>query len=260
MAELKFLLHLWKANLQSAMEYRFSFLMQVFGMMLNNAVYFVFWVIFFDRFESVRGWGLTDMFILLGVVASAFGLGVFLFGNARFLADLIAEGKMDYYLSLPRPVLLHALASRSIPSGLGDFIYGILSFMVAGVYTPDAVLRFVVGVVVGAVVYITFLTLVQSLAFWTGSASMIAMQVSNAMLTFALYPLTLFEGATKLILFTVLPAALMGSVPAEFVRTFTWGQLGLMLAVGLGLLLASISFFNLGLRRYESGSAIQVQV
>lgn len=57
MNNLKFLFAVWKANLQSAMEYRASFLSQMIGMMVNNAIYFLIWVIFFDRFKEVRGWG-----------------------------------------------------------------------------------------------------------------------------------------------------------------------------------------------------------
>ena len=55
-------------------------------------------------------------------------MSAFLFGNALDLANVIANGRLDYYLSLPRPVLLHVLASRSITSGLGDFTYGVLKF------------------------------------------------------------------------------------------------------------------------------------
>ena len=118
---LAFLLALWKTNLLSAMEYRVSFLTQMVGMMLNNAIYFVFWIIFFDRFEQIHGWDLVDMFFLFGVVATGFGAGTYLFGNAVTLSSLIANGQLDYYLSLPRPVLLHALASRSNASSIGDF-------------------------------------------------------------------------------------------------------------------------------------------
>ena len=63
MKEFNFLLAVWKANLQSVMEYRVAFLLQVFGMMINNAIYFLIWVIYFDRFKEVRGWGLNDMFV-----------------------------------------------------------------------------------------------------------------------------------------------------------------------------------------------------
>jgi ABC-2 type transport system permease protein len=258
--ELTFLLALWKANLLSAMEYRVAFVSQVVGMMLNNAVYFLFWVLFFDRFQQVRGWGLNEMLILFGVVAAGFGLGVYLFGNALTLADVIAGGRLDYYLSLPRPVLLHALASRSIVSGLGDAVYGLISFALAGHYAPDAVGRFVLGALLSATIFLSFLVLTQSLAFYLGNATQLSAQATQAIIAFSLYPITLFDGTAKLLLFTVLPAAFMGAVPAEFVREFTWSALAQLLAAALAFLSLALTVFHRGLRRYESGSAIQVEV
>jgi ABC-2 type transport system permease protein len=80
------------------------------------------------------------------------------------------------------------------------------------------------------------------------------------MLTFGIYPITLFDNYAKLILFTLIPAALMGALPAEFVRAFTWQTLGELLLGAVGFLALSIIVFQAGLRRYESGSAIQVEV
>ncbi len=258
--ELTFLLALWKANLLAAMEYRVAFISQVVGMMLNNAVYFLFWVLFFDRFQQVRGWGLNEMLILFGVVAAGFGLGVYLFGNALTLADVISGGRLDYYLSLPRPVLLHALASRSIVSGLGDAAYGLISFALAGHYTPDAVGRFALGALLSATIFLSFLVLTQSLAFYLGNATQLSAQATQAIIAFSLYPITLFDGTAKLLLFTVLPAAFMGAVPAEFVREFTWSTLAQLLTAALAFLSLALTVFHRGLRRYESGSAIQVEV
>lgn len=260
MREWRFLTALWKANLLAAMEYRAAFLAQVVGMMLNNAIYFVFWVLFFERFQSVRGWGLPDMFLLFGVVAAGFGLGVFLFGNAMRLADVIAGGRLDYYLSLPRPVLLHALAGRSVASGLGDALYGCLSFALSRPDSLDDVARFGVAVLFSMAIFLAFLVVVQSLAFWLGNASLLAGQVTNAILSFALYPLELFDGTAKLVLFTVLPAAFMGAVPAAFARRFTWAGLSELVGAAVVLLGLAIMVFHLGLRRYESGSAVTVEV
>jgi len=258
--ELSFLTALWKANLLAAMEYRIPFISQVIGMMLNNAVYFVFWFIFFNKFEQVHGWKLTDMFLLFGVVATSFGLGVFLFGNIPRLSDVITSGRMDYYLALPRPVLLHTIASHSVPSGLGDFFYGILSFLVARQFTLDAITRFIVGILLATTVFLSFFIIVHSLSFWMGNAGMLAQQANNALITFSLYPLTLFDGTAKLLLFTVIPAAFVGAIPAEFIRKFSWSNLLLLLAAAFGLFTLAIFFFHRGLRRYESGSAIQTQI
>jgi ABC-2 type transport system permease protein len=80
------------------------------------------------------------------------------------------------------------------------------------------------------------------------------------MLTFGIYPATLFDSAAKVILFTLIPAALMGIVPAEFVKGFSWSTLAQMLLGSAVFMALAVQVFRLGLRRYESGSAIQVEV
>jgi ABC-2 type transport system permease protein len=260
MSEFKFLLAVWKANLQSAMEYRASFLSQMIGMILNNSIYFLVWVIFFDRFKNVRGWGLTDMYVTFGITASAFGLISLLFGNAFSLGEIITKGRLDYYLSLPRPVLLHALASRTIASGMGDLTYGFMSFALSGAFTWDGLLRFILAVLLSATVFGAFLIIVQSTAFWIGNSVNITSTAINAMLTFAIYPITLFDNTAKVILFTLIPAALMGAVPAAFTRSFTWQVLAELLAGAIVFLSLAVYVFERGLHRYESGSGIQIEI
>ena len=229
-------------------------------MMLNNALYFIFWVLFFERFEEVRGWELNDMLLLFGVVATGFGLAVVLFGNVVSLTEVIANGRLDYYLSLPRPVLLHTLASGSVPAGMGDFFYGIVSFLAAGQLGWDAWARYLLGVTVAASLFCAVMIIVHSAAFWLGHADILAQQAFNAVLTFSMYPITMFDGAAKFLLFTILPAAFIGAVPTGFVRAFSWATLGQMLLVtGIFMGLALV-IFHRGLARYESGSAIQTQV
>jgi ABC-2 type transport system permease protein len=260
MKELRFLFALWKTNLLAAMEYRISFISQVVGMMLNDGIYCLFWVIFFDRFKEIRGWGLSDMFVLFGVVAAGFGLGAYLFGNTFGLADLIAKGSLDYFLSFPRPVLLHTLASRCVTNGIGDLIYGILSFLLARQFTPGAIGRFILGTLLAMIVFLSFMVAVQSLTFWMGNAQMLSQQALNAMVTFSLYPINLFEGGARFLLFTIIPAAFLGAVPAEFVRSFTWKTFAQLLAAAGLLFGLAVLLFHRGLRRYESGSAIQIQI
>lgn len=260
MNTLKFLFAIWKTNLQSAMEYRASFLTQVIGMMVNNFIYFAIWIIFFERFKDVRGWGVNDMYVTFGILASAFGIVSLFFGNAFMLSDVINKGRLDYYLSMPKPVLLHTVSSRMISSGMGDFAYGFVSYALSGYFTWDGLARFILAMLLAATVFAAFLILTQSLAFWFGMMSNFSNLVLNAMLTFGIYPITLFDNYAKLILFTIIPAALMGAVPAEFIRAFAWQTLGQLLLGAIGFLTLAILLFRAGLRRYESGSAIQIEV
>ena len=202
MKHIKFLFAVWQANLQSVMEYRISFISQVVGMIFNNFIYFAIWIIFFERFKDVRGWGINDMYVTYGIIASAFGLVALFFGNAFVLGDIINNGRLDYYLSLPRPVLLHATSSRMISSGMGDLTYGYISYALSGQFTWDGFLRFNLAILLAATIFAAFLILVNSLAFWAGIVTSLSNLMLNAMLTFGIYPITLFDNYAKLILFT----------------------------------------------------------
>ncbi|UCC54385.1 MAG: hypothetical protein JSV68_10545, partial [Anaerolineaceae bacterium] len=76
-AELSFFRALTAVNLASSMEYRASFITQIVFMFINNGIYFVFWLIFFNQFGSVRGYDIGDIYLLFAVVALSFGLGSF---------------------------------------------------------------------------------------------------------------------------------------------------------------------------------------
>ena len=88
-------------NLMSAMAYRTAFILQVFGMLLNDVMLLFFWTILFSRFPSLNGWGLRDVVTLYGLVALSFGLATGVCGNSGRVAHIIANGELDYYLTLP---------------------------------------------------------------------------------------------------------------------------------------------------------------
>jgi ABC-2 type transport system permease protein len=129
-----------------------------------------------------------------------------------------------------------------------------------GVFTWDGSAALHPGYFAVCGVFAAFILIIQSLAFWIGTTSYLSGIALNAMITFAIYPITLFETGARLILFTVIPAALMGAVPASFVRSFGWGTLAQLSVGAVVFLTLAVAIFYTGLRRYESGSAIQVEV
>lgn len=248
----------WAASARSALEYRVSFLMQAAFMALNNFLFLAFWAVFFERFESVGGWELRDVALLYGVTATGFGVSIVLFGGCTDLARRIAAGGLDTWLLRPRSVFLQAATSRIRVAGFGDVASGLLLFVLCGgASEPRRVLAFVVASLVAATVLVGFCTLVQSLAFAFGHASTLADQALHSVLLLALYPPPLFGGWTRLVLLTVLPAALMGHLPTALVREWSWqGAAGLGAGVA-ALLCVTRVLWAVGLRRHESGNLTQ---
>ena len=144
--------------------------------------------------------------------------------------------------------------------GLGDLCYGYLSYSLSGSFSWDGMLRFTLAMVLAAIIFTAFLVLIQSLAFWMGMISNLTNFFFNAVITFGIYPISLFDNYAKLILFTVIPAAFIGAVPANFTLSFSWQSLAELLAGAVIFLSIAVYVFRLGLKRYESGSAIQVEV
>jgi len=260
LTELSFAFSCLKMNIASAMEYRASFISQVVFMIINDAIYFTFWWVFFDRFKDVRGWAMDDMFLVFAIITVGFGLGFGIFGNARALPRLIVEGRLDYYLALPRNVLLHVLVTRSSLSAWGDLAFGLMAYLFTGRFSAPEIILFVIASLCAGTVLVSFAVLAGSLTFFIGNAARISEQAMNAMLTLALYPANIFEGAVKFLMLTLVPAAFVGAIPAQLVSDFNWGRLGALVGFSASITILATAVFYAGLRRYESGSALHVNL
>jgi ABC-2 type transport system permease protein len=243
------------------MEYRASFITQIVFMFINNGIYFIFWLIFFDQFGSVRGYNIGDIYLLFAIVAFGYGIGNMFAGNTGpNLAYLIAQGRLDYYLVMPRTLLPHIIFSRMNISTIGDVSFGLLAYLFTGLFQPLQIGLFVAVSLPVAAIYVAFATIAGSLAFFMGNAQYASQQMTNALLTFSLYPHTLFSGAARFMLYTIVPAAFIGAVPVQIVKGENATLLLWLWGIALLFWLLAAGLFHYGLRRYESGSALNVNV
>lgn len=246
-----------KANFLIALEYRVSFISQLVGMLLNDVMWVAFWWIYFSRFQVLQGgWQFEDVLALWAVTGVAFGLCMGFFGNALSMAEIISQGRLDYYLTLPKNVLLHVLVSRMDITAWGDLLFGTGLFVIFLRPTPERLLLFLMLSVCGAIVFLAVNIIWQSLAFWLGNAEGLAAQMWQALITFSTYPSPLFRGMVKAILFTALPAAFLSHIPVELLRELEPVWLAGEIAFAVGVLCLAIFIFYRGLRRYESGNLI----
>ena len=255
----RFFLYYLGVNLSAAMEYRGAFMAQAIGMFANDAVFAIFWILYFNQFPSVGGWQASDVALVYAVAAASIGLSTAVFGNSTRLATLVVQGQLDYYLGLPRNTLLHALVSRSSLAGWGDVCFGLLAYALFGRLDPKSIALYVALVVLSLVVFLSFMVIAGSLAFWMGSAEAAAFQAQQAVITFSLYPGAMFQGWMRVLLFTAIPAGFISHVPVELLRSFDPTLFaGLLLAAGFSAVLA-VSVFHIGLRRYESGNLVSLR-
>lgn len=254
----KFVWEYFKINLQSAMEYRVNFLTQSIFMFLNDAVWVIFWLIFFKKFPLINSWGFTEMMLMMAVITTAWGLAGVFFGNFRYLAEVIREGQLDFYLALPREELTHILVSKARFDAFGDVLFGLI---LAFIFIPlFKIPLFFLLLVLACMIIIGFAVILGSLSFYIGSAVDVANQGLMGVLSIASYPFAVFEGYTKFILLTLIPAGFISGIPVQILTNFSWGWLGLTALCGIILLLIGIFLFKHGVKKYESGNLINVRV
>ncbi|HPT82553.1 MAG TPA: ABC-2 family transporter protein [Limnochordia bacterium] len=253
---LKFFFQYFSANLQSAMEYRGAFFSQVVFMFLNNLMLLFFWWVFFTQVEALNGWLFEHVLLLYAVASGAYACQALFFGGSFSLSRAVSEGRLDFYLALPKPVLLHVLISRSSASAWGDLCFSLVIFVLTAAPTPGQLLGFLLLIFTGGVVTTSFAVLAHSLSFWLGQSAQLADQLTEALLTFSLYPEGIFSAATRVVLYTLIPAGFVSYLPVRILQDFTGIHVGLLLLFALGLLLTARTVFYRGLRRYESGNLV----
>lgn len=232
---------------------RAALVSQVSIMVLNDIVWVVFWVLFFHRVGTVRGWDGERILLLLSVLTCAGGIALGILANARRVGTMALDGDLDSVLALPVPPLAHLLLRRVEAVNIGDLVFGIVLFASIGGHTVARTAIFVGTVIAVAILVTGFLVLTGSLAFFIGRNEGGELGF-HAMLLLGSYPVDVFAGAVKVVLYTVVPAAFVSSVPARLIEGFD-----LVRALGLAgmaalFAVAGWATFTLGLRRYTSGS------
>lgn len=233
---------------------RRSFAFQVLLMVVNDVTWVLFWALFFNRVGTVRGWNPDDVYVLFSVLLVAAGIAIGLLANSRRIGQLAADGELDETLVLPIEPLPHILTKRIDAANVGDLMFGPVLFVFAGHPTPERVAVFVLGSLAGTVALVGFLVFCGALTLFVGGRGEQGDLGFNAILIFASYPLDLFGGATKVLLFTAVPAAFVTGLPAQLVRDFDAQRAALLILVAAGFALLGWVTFSLGLRRYSSGS------
>ncbi len=226
---------------------------QMLIMAINDFVWVIFWVLFFDRVGTLGGWDRDSIILLQAVLTTAGGLSLGFLANARRIGTMAVGGDLDAVLALPVAPLRFVLLRRVEPVNLGDLAFGIVLFFVACDPTPQRTVTFVLVSLASAALLTGFLVLTGALAFFIGRSESGELGF-HGMLLLGAYPVDLFAGAIRVLLFTVIPAAFISAVPAQLVEDFDLGQAVALFSIAALLALAAGATFTAGLRRYTSGS------
>jgi ABC-2 type transport system permease protein len=259
-AYLGLLLAYMRVNWRSALEYRANFVFEALLSVGEVGMYLFYWRLFFDISHGIPGTSFEQMAALVAFNHIIYGGADTLMGNHIWGAvESIVKGQLDVYLVQPKSTVFQLFFSGARPMRATQILVGGALYFYFVPFTPTALALLLFGLVVGTAIFASWVVIIHALTFWVGNG-VVVFKLLSVILHFAKKPAYIFSFAVRLVLYTVIPAAYVGTVQAQqaFAPTMPW-MLGLTaLAIGSPLLAAEI--FRRGLRRYESGNLIGVRM
>ena len=243
--------HLLWLNVRTMLSHPLRLAWMTCAMSLQDMLFFGAWIVFFHAFGTVWGWNLRDIFLLYGINSFSFGLLHFASDGTRDVSHCIANGQLDLYLTRPCRPLLWIKAGRFNPSSLGNTIAGLLFFIFgAKLNLPDVGLAVVVSVLVGTL-FEAVQVIYRSIIFFLPTSASLSEYLVEAIYYLTTVPESGQGRFMQALMFSLVPAAFMVTVPVHLVRHPGWQDLVLLAgATAVYCALADLTFRR-GLNRYR---------
>lgn len=253
MKTLIFFASLLRTSIRASISVRGAFILESLLMVGNNLIFFSMWWIFFRQFETIGGWQINDMAASMAMLSGSYGISNVCFGGVKNLGLIILNGDLDPFMTQPKNLLLHLAGSKSRSKGWGHLITAVILLILGG-FKASSLPLILMLIVSGAAIFTSLGFIVHSLTFWLGSIESVSQKYLDSLFVFALYPTNIYSGLLQLVMFTLIPAGLIGYVPVELLRAFSWDKFVILISCSLGFLGTAYLVFHLGLKKYESGN------
>lgn len=245
-----------KFNISSVMEYRASFLIQCFGMMLNNSAFIFFWWVLFNNVKRIGSFGFKEEMLLWAIMSASFGLCYIVFGNVNQLTKMILNGELDSYMLQPRDPLTNILCSKTVLSAWGDLLYGVILYIMMTGFHPEKLFLFLLLTTTGGLIFAALVVTFHALSFYSGNTEGLAQLATEFLISFSIYPEGIFSPTFRTVFYTIIPVAYTVYLPASILTHFSLQKLLIVLVLALFWIVLAYTMFYKGLKRYESGNLI----
>ena len=255
--DLHFALYATKKNIQGSAELRSSFLLNIFGMAVNNTAFIILWIFFVKSVGTIGGWTTADIIGLQGFGALSFGIVFSLGAGIRKLPDYVASGAFDRFMLSPKHLLVRTATSAFNPSAMGDMVFGVICLIIYGFIIHISVYQFLLIIALislSTVIFLATAIAIFSASFFFIDSYAVTASLFELFITPSLFHGGAFQGMMRFIFIFIIPSLLVGALPVETVRDVSFPKLGLIGVLAIMWFAASIKIFNKAIRKYESSN------
>jgi ABC-2 type transport system permease protein len=257
-------LRLIGARVRSQMQYRVSFLLELFGFMLVTGLEFALIALIVQRFGSVAGWNLAELALLYGLTSFAFSLAEMIGrGFDAPFERMIQQGGFDGVLMRPLDAFFQTLTADFQLRRLGRTLQAALVMAYAIhqltiTWTPDKIILVPITILAGTLIYLALLVIGATLTFWTIRTPEVVNVFTFGGEQMTSYPLSIYQEWLRAIFLFLVPVG-FSNYPAALYLLDRSDPSGLpvwsaWLAPVAALLFCSVAlaFWRVGVRKYSS--------
>ena len=255
-----------RIQLRIQLQYRSGFIMDTLGTIIITLAGFVTVALVLERFNNIAGWTLTEIALLYGIVEASFGVMDMLFSGfdpGNFGRQYVRLGRLDQLFLRPASITLQVFASEFIIRRVGRILQGFLILGFALLNNPGILqplpLLFLTIVCISTVCFFGGLFIVgAAITFWTVESIEVINIFTYGGSEMMSYPMDIYQDWLRSFFTYILPAIFLVYYPALWLlgKPDPLGMPAfapfLSPFVGVGVLLASLAFWQFGLRHYQS--------
>jgi ABC-2 type transport system permease protein len=250
-----------RAGLREKMQYKFSFLFSAAVRGISIALDFALVAVILYRFGAISGWDIYEVALLYGPASAAHGLFRMVGNEIEGFEQYLVSGTFDSILIRPWPTLFTLLARKMdlnrlgiAAQGLAITSVGVSALVHRGQLGPWQALYVACIPLFGALVLLAISTATAALGFWMTRIDELQVFTLYAPLTASYYPLSIYPGWLRGLMYTLIPVAFINYVPVLFLTGKGGGAWSLAAspAVAVLALMAAYRFWLFAERRYQS--------
>jgi ABC-2 type transport system permease protein len=246
-----------KQDIGDRLDAPLAFTLVAIGTLVQITVNIIFFQSIFLRVNSLGGWTLNQMYVLIGTffLINSLGWVSFIRGFQK-TSRIIERGELDIILTKPIKPRLY-LASRwndiifSTPTilfSLATIIYGAVREPIA----PNWGL-YIITVICGLIIYLSIISIIQTLNFFwiIHQAGTLESEIYNL----ARYPIDIYKGFAKIVLSIIIPVATAVTIPARaLLGGLSIKELAILFIITIIFFFGSKVFWTFGLKHYQSAN------
>ena len=207
------------ASIRGQMQYPGSFLLLSLAQFANTAISFVGVWALFARFGRIGGWSLGEVALFYGVIGVAFAVADTISrGFDVFGPQFVKTGNFDRLLLRPRTTALQLLGHELVLTRIGRILQAALVLAIAAhlvriSWGPRELLLAGAAICGGAALFLGFLVLQATLAFWTVESLEVANTLTYGGVAAGEYPLDIYARCFRQFLTFVVPIGCVSYYP-----------------------------------------------